>query len=82
MAIAKTTIKERAWGTSFDVIDRVVTSINTGTSLPASTTTTAGVAKESTLVVVPGTFADLAAVRTWAAALTAALIAAGLMSAT
>lgn len=53
-----------------------------GATVPAATTTTNGTVKKAALVAVPATFADLAAVRTWAAALTAALIAAGEMSAT
>lgn len=53
-----------------------------GASVPAATTTTAGIVKEAAKVAVPASFADLAAVKTWADALTASLVAAGLMSAT
>lgn len=48
---------------------------------PLATEATAGLVKKADFVAVPATFADLAAVRTWAAALNAALIAAGVESA-
>jgi hypothetical protein len=63
-------------------VKSIAAQINAGTAVPAATTTVNGAVKKAALVAVPATFADLAAVRTWAAALTASLIAAGEMSAT
>lgn len=63
-------------------VNSLATQINAGTGVPVATTTVNGTVKKAALVAVPATFADLAAVRTWAAALTASLIAAGEMSAT
>ena len=48
---------------------------------PLASETVAGLVKKADFVAVPASFADLAAVRTWAAALNAALIAAGIESA-
>ncbi len=55
--------------------------ITTGAGVPVATETTNGTVKKADFVAVPATFADLAAVRTYLAAQQAALIAAGLMSA-
>lgn len=63
-------------------VTSLATQINSGTAVPTATTTVNGTVKKAAFVAVPATFADLAAVRTWAAALTASLIAAGEMSAT
>lgn len=64
-------------------VQDLATKINAGgATVPAATKTVNGTVKQAANVAVPATFADLAAVRTWAAALTAALIAAGEMSAT
>ena len=48
---------------------------------PLATEAVAGLVKKADFVAVPATFDDLAAVRTWAAALNTSLIAAGVMSA-
>lgn len=48
---------------------------------PLASESAAGIVKKADFVAVPATFADLAAVRTWAAALNASLIAAGIESA-
>jgi hypothetical protein len=63
-------------------VNSIAAQLNAGTAVPAATTTVNGTVKKAAKVVVPATFADLAAVQTWAAALTAALTAAGEMSAT
>lgn len=63
-------------------VQNLATQINSGTAIPAATTTVNGTVKKAAKVTVPASFADLAAVKTWADALTAALIAAGEMSAT
>lgn len=53
----------------------------TVTTVPAASETVSGTVKKADFVAVPASFADLAAVRTWAAALSAALVSAGQMSA-
>lgn len=63
-------------------VQSIAAQVNAGAGVPAATKTVNGTVKQAANVAVPATFADLAAVRTWAAALTAALIAAGEMSAT
>lgn len=65
-----------------EAVQSIADQVNAGTGTPAATKTVAGTVKQAANVAVPATFADLAAVRTWAAALTAALVAAGEMSAT
>lgn len=82
MAILKTTIKERAWGNHFDVIDRVVTSVNAGGATVANATTaTAGVVKQITFTAQAATFPDLATATAAYNALLTKLITAGIMPA-
>lgn len=58
-----------------------VNQLASGEAIDAATETTEGVVKRADFVAVPASFADLAAVRTYLLAVQAAMIAAGLMSA-
>ncbi len=62
-------------------VESIAEQINDGTGAPVATETVNGTVKRADFVAVPATFADLAAVRTYLAALQTAMIAAGQMSA-
>lgn len=82
MSIAKTTKQERSWGDVFTVIDRVIGNVNTGgATVPAATTSVAGVVKQVTFTAQAATFADLTAATAAYNALLTKLIAAGIMPA-
>lgn len=84
MTIAKTTIQERSWGDKYDVLDRVITNVNsavTGATSGAATTSVAGVVKQITFTAQATTFADLPAATAAYNALLTKLITAGIMPA-
>lgn len=62
-------------------VESIAEQINSGAGAPVATETVNGTVKRADFVAVPATFADLAAVRTYLAALQTAMIAAGQMSA-
>jgi hypothetical protein len=81
MAIAKATKQERSWGDKFDVLDRVIASINAGAGVSPATTSAAGVVKQITFTAQAATFADLPAATAAYNALLTKLITAGIMPA-